>query len=87
MHGEMCKLWRRRRVRTHRSRKVEVVEVHVGERIQFVSWVGSALGAWGGIKIHVASQDDEYEEWVLSEKRRTDNCCRLEAWETWSEGG
>ena len=63
-HGEIYKLWRRHRVRTHGSGKVEVVEIHVGERIQFVSLVGSALGTWGGIEIHVASQDDEHEEWV-----------------------
>jgi hypothetical protein len=32
-HGEIYKLWRRHRVHTHGSDKVEVVEIHVGERI------------------------------------------------------
>ena len=60
-HDEICKLWRHHSVHTHGSRIVEVIEVDVGERIQFDSRVGSALSTWGSFEIHVASQDDEYE--------------------------
>lgn len=60
-HGEICKLWRRHKLDTHRRSEIEVVQIDVGERIQFVSCVGRVLGRWGDCDIHVPSQDDEYE--------------------------
>ena len=60
-YSEIYKLWRRHKLETHRRSEIEVVQVDVGERIQFVSCVGRALSRWGDFEIHVPSQDDEYE--------------------------